>query len=81
MDDNLFIICSSFLIHGLLFIKILHDVLSRRKSKVRRKSRYKMLEGDDQETLELQLPRPGNKYSFEDNYSTIFYLFTRNIIH
>uniref|UniRef100_A0A8C1UP80 Si:ch211-193k19.1 n=1 Tax=Cyprinus carpio TaxID=7962 RepID=A0A8C1UP80_CYPCA len=27
---------------------------SRRKSKVRRKSRYKMLEGDDQETLELQ---------------------------
>uniref|UniRef100_A0A8C1RQ93 Si:ch211-193k19.1 n=1 Tax=Cyprinus carpio TaxID=7962 RepID=A0A8C1RQ93_CYPCA len=32
---------------------------SRRKSKVRRKSRYKMLEGDDQETLELQLPRPG----------------------
>uniref|UniRef100_A0A672N2F8 KIAA0319 like n=1 Tax=Sinocyclocheilus grahami TaxID=75366 RepID=A0A672N2F8_SINGR len=32
---------------------------SRRKSKVRRKSRYKMLEGDDQETLELKLPRPG----------------------
>uniref|UniRef100_A0A673LHQ6 Dyslexia-associated protein KIAA0319-like protein n=1 Tax=Sinocyclocheilus rhinocerous TaxID=307959 RepID=A0A673LHQ6_9TELE len=31
----------------------------RRKSKVRRKSRYKMLEGDDQETLELKLPRPG----------------------
>ncbi|XP_059412249.1 dyslexia-associated protein KIAA0319-like protein [Carassius carassius] len=31
----------------------------RRKSKVRRKSRYKMLEGDDQESLELQLPRPG----------------------
>uniref|UniRef100_A0A673ISR9 Dyslexia-associated protein KIAA0319-like protein n=1 Tax=Sinocyclocheilus rhinocerous TaxID=307959 RepID=A0A673ISR9_9TELE len=30
----------------------------RRKSKVRRKSRYKMLEGDDQESLELQLPRP-----------------------
>uniref|UniRef100_A0A672MYR6 KIAA0319 like n=1 Tax=Sinocyclocheilus grahami TaxID=75366 RepID=A0A672MYR6_SINGR len=28
---------------------------SRRKSKVRRKSRYKMLEGDDQETLELKL--------------------------
>uniref|UniRef100_A0A8C1SAY3 Si:ch211-193k19.1 n=1 Tax=Cyprinus carpio TaxID=7962 RepID=A0A8C1SAY3_CYPCA len=54
---------------------------SRRKSKVRRKSRYKMLEEDDQESLELQLPRPGNKYSFEDNYSTIFYLFTRNIIH
>uniref|UniRef100_A0A8C1SAP3 Si:ch211-193k19.1 n=1 Tax=Cyprinus carpio TaxID=7962 RepID=A0A8C1SAP3_CYPCA len=32
---------------------------SRRKSKVRRKSRYKMLEEDDQESLELQLPRPG----------------------
>uniref|UniRef100_A0A671LMV2 Dyslexia-associated protein KIAA0319-like protein n=1 Tax=Sinocyclocheilus anshuiensis TaxID=1608454 RepID=A0A671LMV2_9TELE len=32
---------------------------NRRKSKVRRKSRYKMLEGDDQESLELQLPRPG----------------------
>uniref|UniRef100_A0A671LM11 Dyslexia-associated protein KIAA0319-like protein n=1 Tax=Sinocyclocheilus anshuiensis TaxID=1608454 RepID=A0A671LM11_9TELE len=31
----------------------------KRKSKVRRKSRYKMLEGDDQESLELQLPRPG----------------------
>ncbi|XP_042600644.1 dyslexia-associated protein KIAA0319-like protein [Cyprinus carpio] len=31
----------------------------RRKSKVRRKSRYKMLEEDDQESLELQLPRPG----------------------
>uniref|UniRef100_A0A9J7YDY2 Si:ch211-193k19.1 n=1 Tax=Cyprinus carpio carpio TaxID=630221 RepID=A0A9J7YDY2_CYPCA len=31
----------------------------RRQGKVRRKSRYKMLEGDDQETLELQLPRPG----------------------
>uniref|UniRef100_A0A672KFU2 Si:ch211-193k19.1 n=1 Tax=Sinocyclocheilus grahami TaxID=75366 RepID=A0A672KFU2_SINGR len=40
----------------------------RRKSKVRRKSRYKMLEGDDQESLELQLPRPGKKnYPFEDN--------------
>uniref|UniRef100_A0A671LSJ8 Dyslexia-associated protein KIAA0319-like protein n=1 Tax=Sinocyclocheilus anshuiensis TaxID=1608454 RepID=A0A671LSJ8_9TELE len=33
----------------------------KRKSKVRRKSRYKMLEGDDQESLELQLPRPGKK--------------------
>lgn len=31
----------------------------RRKSKVRRKSRYKMLNEDDQETMELKLPRPG----------------------
>ncbi|KAK7138600.1 hypothetical protein R3I93_015898 [Phoxinus phoxinus] len=31
----------------------------RRKSKGRRKSRYKMLDGDEQEALELQLPRPG----------------------
>ncbi|TRY83227.1 hypothetical protein DNTS_032505 [Danionella cerebrum] len=34
-------------------------VFDRRKSKVRRKSRYKMLDGDEQEALELQLPRAG----------------------
>ncbi|XP_065147093.1 dyslexia-associated protein KIAA0319-like protein isoform X2 [Paramisgurnus dabryanus] len=33
----------------------------RRKGKVRRKSRYKMLGEDEQETLELQLPRTGRK--------------------
>nr|XP_055076695.1 dyslexia-associated protein KIAA0319-like protein [Misgurnus anguillicaudatus]XP_055076696.1 dyslexia-associated protein KIAA0319-like protein [Misgurnus anguillicaudatus] len=33
----------------------------RRKGKVRRKSRYKMLGEDEQETLELQLPRAGRK--------------------
>ncbi|XP_051527354.1 dyslexia-associated protein KIAA0319-like protein isoform X2 [Myxocyprinus asiaticus] len=31
----------------------------RRKSKVRRKSRYKILERDEQEPLELQIPRAG----------------------
>uniref|UniRef100_A0A3Q4HLQ3 KIAA0319-like n=1 Tax=Neolamprologus brichardi TaxID=32507 RepID=A0A3Q4HLQ3_NEOBR len=37
---------------------------NRRKSKVRRsKSRYKMLEADDQDCLELQLPRAGNMQS------------------
>lgn len=33
----------------------------RRKGKVRRKSRYKMLGEDEQETMELQLPRTGRK--------------------
>lgn len=37
----------------------------RRKSKVRRsKSRYKMLEADDQDCLELQLPRAGKMDAF-----------------
>ncbi|XP_048850483.1 dyslexia-associated protein KIAA0319-like protein [Brienomyrus brachyistius] len=31
----------------------------RRKSRLRRKSRYKMLEADEQDSLELQLPRAG----------------------
>ncbi|KAJ8384968.1 hypothetical protein AAFF_G00196340 [Aldrovandia affinis] len=31
----------------------------RRKSRMRRKSRYKMLEADEQDSLELQLPRAG----------------------
>lgn len=33
--------------------------LSRRKGKVRRKSRYKMLGGEDQDSMELHPPRPG----------------------
>lgn len=36
---------------------MMHD-LSRRKGKVRRKSRYKMLEGEDQD-MELHPPRAG----------------------
>lgn len=33
--------------------------LSRRKGKARRKSRYKMLEGEDQYIMELHPPRAG----------------------
>lgn len=47
------------LIHGCVF-----SFLDRRKSKARRsKSRYKMLEADEQDTLELQPPRAGKRPS------------------
>ncbi|KAI2652883.1 Dyslexia-associated protein KIAA0319-like protein [Labeo rohita] len=48
--------CGEHTLSTTLWIEAVCEV--RRKSKVRRKSRYKMLEGDDQESLELQLPRP-----------------------
>ncbi|KAF4073963.1 hypothetical protein AMELA_G00249230 [Ameiurus melas] len=41
----------------LIYVSIYVLDLSRRKGKVRRKSRYKMLEGEDQDRMELQPPR------------------------
>lgn len=43
-----------------LIYRFVFSFLDRRKSKARRsKSRYKMLEADEQDTLELQPPRAG----------------------
>lgn len=66
---SLFVLCNCQLLFKLFTV-------FRRKGKVRRKSRYRMLDEDEQEILELHLPKSGNNhYLFQ--LLNLYYAFNR----